>query len=63
NNVYGWFVRVERGIYGLTDLGRSALIQWADGSGKDVQVAHQGSGAAEAVLPGDVLVPELSDEP
>jgi len=24
-NVYGWFVKVERGIYGLTDEGRKAL--------------------------------------
>jgi hypothetical protein len=28
NNVYGWFVRVERGLYMLTDLGRAALIRW-----------------------------------
>ena len=28
SNVYGWFVRVERGVYGLTDLGRAALIRW-----------------------------------
>jgi hypothetical protein len=27
-NVYGWFVRVERGLYDLTDLGRAALIRW-----------------------------------
>jgi hypothetical protein len=27
-NVYGWFVRIERGIYALTDLGRNALIRW-----------------------------------
>ena len=27
-NVYGWFVRVERGLYGLTDLGRAALMRW-----------------------------------
>ena len=25
-NVYGWFVRVERGLYDLTDLGRAALM-------------------------------------
>lgn len=24
-NVYGWFVRESRGVYGLTDLGRSAV--------------------------------------
>ena len=39
NNVYGWFVRVERGLYTLTDLGRAALIRWpqtqdADEDGK-----------------------------
>jgi hypothetical protein len=31
-NVYGWFVGVERGLYDLTDLGRSALIRWPNGS-------------------------------
>lgn len=28
-NVYGWFERVERGIYALTDAGRAALTTWA----------------------------------
>jgi hypothetical protein len=27
-NVYGWFVRVERGVYGLTPAGTSALSRW-----------------------------------
>ncbi|CAN7483404.1 DUF2161 domain-containing phosphodiesterase [Bosea sp. LjRoot237] len=27
-NVYGWFERAERGVYGLTDAGRSALERW-----------------------------------
>ena len=27
-NVYGWFVRVERGIYALTEPGRAALRRW-----------------------------------
>ena len=27
-NVYGWFVRVERGVYALSDSGRAALINW-----------------------------------
>jgi hypothetical protein len=27
-NVYGWFVRVERGVYSLTDGGRAALVRW-----------------------------------
>jgi hypothetical protein len=29
-NVYGWFVRVERGLYALTDEGRSALTRWPE---------------------------------
>ena len=28
-NVYGWFERLERGRYGLTDAGRAALERWA----------------------------------
>ena len=31
-NVYGWFERSERGVYALTDLGRSALVSWLPGS-------------------------------
>jgi hypothetical protein len=27
-NVYGWFAREERGIYGLTEAGRGALERW-----------------------------------
>ena len=27
-NVYGWFHRVDRGLYGLTDEGRNALRRW-----------------------------------
>ena len=27
-NVYGWFVPVERGVYGLTESGRGALLSW-----------------------------------
>lgn len=30
HNVYGWFERVERGVYGLTEAGRAALVIWAD---------------------------------
>jgi hypothetical protein len=29
SNVYGWFERVERGLYGLTEGGRAALVTWA----------------------------------
>jgi hypothetical protein len=28
HNVYGWFTRVERGVYGLTEAGRAALVRW-----------------------------------
>jgi hypothetical protein len=27
-NVYGWFARIERGVYGLTPQGASALARW-----------------------------------
>ncbi|WP_092368504.1 DUF2161 domain-containing phosphodiesterase [Cribrihabitans marinus] len=29
DNHYGWFERVERGVYGLTDAGRAGLTHWA----------------------------------
>ena len=29
-NVYGWFERIGRGLYGLTASGRIALVTWAD---------------------------------
>lgn len=28
DNVYGWFVRVERGVYALSEAGKAALIKW-----------------------------------
>jgi hypothetical protein len=28
HNVYGWFTRVERGVYTLSDSGRAALVKW-----------------------------------
>ena len=31
HNVYGWFERAERGVYGLTDAGRAALLRWPQG--------------------------------
>ena len=27
-NVYGWFVRIERGVYALTDSGKAALVRF-----------------------------------
>jgi hypothetical protein len=38
-NVYGWFVRVERGLYALSEPGRAALVRWK---------AHLPAAAAEA---------------
>ena len=29
-NVYGWFERIDRGIYGLTSQGDQALSRFAD---------------------------------
>ena len=29
HNVYGWFVRIERGVYALTERGNAALSRWA----------------------------------
>ncbi|MDZ7871736.1 MAG: DUF2161 family putative PD-(D/E)XK-type phosphodiesterase [Rhizobium sp.] len=31
-NVYGWFERVERGVYGLTPAGLEALERWQNGN-------------------------------
>jgi hypothetical protein len=31
SNVYGWFVRVNRGLYMLTDIGQAALVRWPQG--------------------------------
>ena len=28
HNVYGWFTRMERGVYALTEAGRAALVRW-----------------------------------
>lgn len=30
DNHYGWFARVERGIYGLTETGRQGLADWGE---------------------------------
>jgi hypothetical protein len=47
-NVYGWFVRVERGVYALTDGGRAALVRWK---------AHLPPGSSHAVAAGSVVEP------
>ncbi len=37
-NVYGWFERVERGVYALTDAGRAALNRWPQQPIEDASV-------------------------
>jgi hypothetical protein len=39
DNFYGWFDRVERGVYGLTEAGRAALKRWPQ---QPVEVADAG---------------------
>ena len=34
-DVYGWFTRVERGVYGLNAAGQAALSRWGAGCGPD----------------------------
>lgn len=33
DNHYGWFVRVQTGIYGLTDAGQAGLADWGEDDG------------------------------
>ncbi|MEL7298770.1 MAG: DUF2161 family putative PD-(D/E)XK-type phosphodiesterase [Pseudomonadota bacterium] len=33
DNHYGWFARVEKGVYDLTDAGRTGLADWGDALG------------------------------
>ena len=35
NDVYGWFARIERGLYALTDAGRAALVRWPQASARE----------------------------
>ena len=49
-NVYGWFVRIERGVYTLSEGGRSALRRWR----AHVPSQHpRGTASAHAALQGD----------
>ena len=41
HNVYGWFERAERGIYGLTEAGHAALKRWPQAPTKDT--VHEAS--------------------
>jgi hypothetical protein len=46
-NVYGWFVRVERGLYALSEPGRAALVRWK----ADVPASAAGPRLVSAALP------------
>jgi hypothetical protein len=39
DNFYGWFDRIERGVYGLTDAGRAALKRWPQ---QPIEIADAG---------------------
>ncbi|MBZ9677626.1 DUF2161 domain-containing phosphodiesterase [Mesorhizobium sp. ES1-1] len=40
HNVYGWFARVDRGLYDLTDAGRASLLRWPQEASQD-EVRHE----------------------
>jgi hypothetical protein len=46
-NVYGWFIRVERGVYALSDTGWAALSRWPSVTGG---LAPNSPGAADPPL-------------
>lgn len=48
-NVYGWFVRAERGIYDLTDAGREALQRWPQTSFPNAPSADAGAEPDESL--------------
>jgi hypothetical protein len=39
DNFYGWFDRIERGVYGLTNAGRAALNRWPQ---QPIEIADSG---------------------
>lgn len=51
HNVYGWFDRVERGVYKLTDSGRAALKRWP-------QQPLDGPSVAKTTAPAPKIVSE-----
>ena len=50
-NVYGWFERVERGLYGLTSSGRVALVTWADHVSGDAGAGFGGASTPGTMAP------------
>ncbi|MGH7126831.1 MAG: DUF2161 family putative PD-(D/E)XK-type phosphodiesterase, partial [Stellaceae bacterium] len=51
-NVYGWFVRVERGVYALTKEGRAALARWP-------RSAYAGPEEAPVTAPASAAAPRV----
>ncbi|NGO54630.1 DUF2161 family putative PD-(D/E)XK-type phosphodiesterase [Allomesorhizobium camelthorni] len=49
-NVYGWFVGIERGIYGLTAAGHEALLRWPQQSRTPQVEGRGGAVAAETIV-------------
>jgi len=49
-NVYGWFVRVDRGIYALSASGRAALVRWGEQIPSPVVQLPPAHGAAVAAV-------------
>lgn len=49
-NVYGWFERMERGVYRLTQAGEAALRRWREGGADGF--ADQGGSPATPVFAG-----------
>jgi hypothetical protein len=49
-NYYGWFVAVERGWYGLTDAGRSALLRWPTSSELGIDIVNSAEANGDAPL-------------
>lgn len=52
-NVYGWFDRVERGVYSLTESGREALTRWPIPVACDAVKGDESAGAGSYF--GDVV--------
>lgn len=50
-NVYGWFVRIDRGLYGLTEAGREALRRWPQPASGPPPVAAQAAEESHAPPP------------
>ena len=49
-NVYGWFARIERGLYGLTPSGRGALVTWANHVSAEASVRFAGEPTPEGTI-------------